>query len=304
MSEPIVNPGDEREKRKSEAIRDSFQRELNGHGYGFQFSVLREAQRLADTRKSKWQFSVSEFPVEVQGLGTKIDFILMRGTYPLWRADMICECKRANPAKSNWCFIRAPYVHRGYPSTKHTYRILESAVLSPKGELRVYAKGEISAAETGHVGLAVTSTEKGDARPGTNYRTQLEDAATQVMRGVNGYIEKLASNPQLMNPTEEQDSIALFVPTIFTTATLWVSHSDLASANLETGTVDISLAAFERVPWLWYQYNVSPGLKHSRTGVERKGKLEDVMQEEYIRSIAVVSAGGIPDFLESTSDFL
>src|SRR5205814_850189 len=119
--------------------------------------------------------------------------------------------------------------------------------------------------------------------------SQIEEAATQVMRGLNGYIEMLSHNPQLISdPSGQQDFIVRFLPVIFTTASLWMSSSDLATAELANGEIDLSKEKFEQVPWLWYQYNVSPGLKHDREPVEKKKKVEDLMQDEYIRSIAIV----------------
>ncbi len=65
-----------------EQVRASFQKALNQHGYGFQFSVLKIAENLAKRvdadERSRWNFLFSEVPVEVQGSGTRIDFILSR----------------------------------------------------------------------------------------------------------------------------------------------------------------------------------------------------------------------------------
>jgi hypothetical protein len=66
----------------------------------------------------------------------------------------------------------------------------------------------------------------------------------------------------------------------------------------------ILVVSLQQVPWLWYQYNVSPGLKHCQVLKEKKKKVEDIMLDEYIRSIAVVSAGGVRDFLEHSSEFV
>lgn len=102
----------------SEEFTQSFAKVLNRHGYGFQFSVLKKADELARQRKSAWDFEVCEFPVE-GGPGTRIDFVLSR---PPRRGDgskyyfLIAECKRANPALSNWCFARAPFTrHNAFP---------------------------------------------------------------------------------------------------------------------------------------------------------------------------------------------
>lgn len=104
-----------------EQVRNSFQRALNRHGYGFQFSVLKIAEQLAkkvdEDERSKWNFLFSEVPVQVQGFGTRIDFVLSKSrSSPSSRLFyLVCECKRANPALSNWCFIRAPRTHRNQP---------------------------------------------------------------------------------------------------------------------------------------------------------------------------------------------
>lgn len=83
-----------------ERIRDDFQETLNRHGYSFQHSVIKIADELFShpRRRSAWRFMVSEFPVEVQEQGTRIDFILKHRSMPTY---MLAECKRANPAVSN-----------------------------------------------------------------------------------------------------------------------------------------------------------------------------------------------------------
>ena len=88
-----------------------------------------------------------------------------------------------------------------------------------------------------------------------------------------------------------------------TTAQLWVSKADLGIAELATGDLDISNDEFESVPWLWYQYHMSPGLKYTSIS-QPKGqiKIEEFIESNYIRTIAMVSASGIEEFLLYTSD--
>jgi hypothetical protein len=302
----MTNKTDVHEPEKVEAaeIQKSFQQGLNLHGYGFQFSVLQKAHDEAEFGQSRWRFSVAELPVQVQGAGTRIDFVLFRQAVPWSRTVMICECKRSNPKFSNWCFIRTRYTHKGQRG-KTCPLIFETAILSSSKDLRVYANADSYAKDVYHVAMPISSRAKGDDKPVGQYRSQIEDAATQVMRGLNGYVEFLSTNLQLMNqPSAEQDAIVRFLPVIFTTASLWTSDSDLATADLSNGEIDLSKGKFEKVPWLWFQYNVSPGLKHSREPLEKKKKVEELMQEEYIRSIAVVNPVGIEDFLEHSTDFL
>lgn len=97
-----------------------FETGLNEHGYSFQQSVLKLAQDLIEQGKSSWVFQVGEFPVEVRDKGTHVDFVLQRVLKMDSRIKhkdeqttlMIAECKRANPAYSNWCFAKSPYLFR------------------------------------------------------------------------------------------------------------------------------------------------------------------------------------------------
>jgi hypothetical protein len=87
-----------------ERLVRGFQNVLNSHGYGFQYSVLKEVARLAyEVRSASWIPKVPEFPVEVQGHDTRIDFILKHARLPFY---LVAECKRANPSLANWCFAK------------------------------------------------------------------------------------------------------------------------------------------------------------------------------------------------------
>lgn len=218
----------------------------------------------------------------VQSTDTKIDFILFRKKYEFWRDEMICECKRANPAISNWCFIRAPFVHRNYGNADPL--VTECLILPDSGPLRAYARTESQLRDGYHIARGINAQQKGDERPAERSRSQIEDAISQVLRGLNGYVEMLAANPQLMQ-IAGQDSIFRLIPVVFTTAKLWVSDRNLSDADLDTGKIDLDKGAFRKVPWLWFQYNVSIGIKHSRTPVEKKSKIEELLAEEHIRSI-------------------
>jgi hypothetical protein len=146
-----------------------------------------------------------------------------------------------------------------------------------------------------HFGVEVRSPKAGDDR-GESGRA-IEDAVTQVLRGLNGYIEALCQDKQLFEETQVH-----LLPVIFTTAQLWISHSDLGLANLDTGDIDLSRDKFESVPWLWYQYHMSPGLKHTSIYEPRHEiKAEEFIEAKYIRTVAIVSASGIEDFLLYTS---
>ena len=76
-------------------ISTVFHKNLNRHGYGFHYRVLHEVERLYNERKSYWRFEAAEFPVEVQGHGTRIDFVLSSNSKSIY---LLAECKRADPA--------------------------------------------------------------------------------------------------------------------------------------------------------------------------------------------------------------
>ncbi len=82
---------------------------LNTNGYSFQYSILKAGQAYFEARTSPWMFEVSEFPVTINDVPIHIDFILQNSFEPFF---FIGECKRANQALSNWCFVKSPYVSR------------------------------------------------------------------------------------------------------------------------------------------------------------------------------------------------
>ncbi len=281
-------------------VRDSFQKALNRHGYGFQFSVLKIAENLAKRvdadERSRWNFLFSEVPVEVQGWGTRIDFILSRSrstSSPFFY--LVCECKRANPKLSNWCFVRAPRVHRN--QTKGSDPLLVETVFQGT-EIRhamTIVSNLTSLRDAYHFGIEVRAAKPGDDK-GESGRA-IEDAITQVLRGLNGYVEALSQNKEITEGTK-----TYLLPVIFTTAQLWISGSDLGLANLSTGDIDLSRDTFKSVPWLWYQYHMSPGLKHSSIYKPKDQiKVEEFIESKYIRTVAIVTPSGIEEFLLYTS---
>lgn len=282
----------------SKDLADSFAKVLSRHGYGFQFSVIRKAHELVSKGRSVWRFVASEFPVEVQGAGTRIDFILRRDrtadgfdTTPVF---LLAECKRANPALSNWCFIRSRYTHDAAWGDVDFF-IAECLERDEAESLCVYAKQAFSTQKAYHLGVEVRSGGKGE--PSGETGRAIEDAATQVSRHLNGFIKAVAGNPQFM----ERQALAFFMPVVFTTARLYASKADISLADLLTGKCELTTDQVEPVPWLYYQYSLSPGLKHSVARKEQPKTVSGLLESEYVRTIAVVSAEGVEDFLSSAS---
>jgi hypothetical protein len=276
-----------------DGVKKGFEKALNRHGYGFQYSVLEVAGSLSEKGRIRWVFEAAEFPVEVQGYGTRIDFVLRLSGEPL--VYLLAECKRANPALSNWCFAKAPLVTRNRTTCEPLF--LEYAWEDEEGHLHASAKQRLNFRDKAyHIALEVKSQETGD--PGGGGRGAIEEAATQVCRGLNGMVEFLAKNTAIL----PKESGAYFLPVVFTTAQLWASEIALSSAELESGKVDLEEAEFGNKPWVLYQYHTSPGLKHSHSPNARPARIGAFLESEYIRTIAIVGASSIGQFLQWSSN--
>lgn len=266
-------------------LTSAFERVLNAHGYGFQYAVLREVQALAMSKHSYWQPWVPEFPVEVQGSGTRIDIILRHIRRPLY---LICECKRANPALANWCFARATYPDEmGYLTQNFIETIHRKDTQPQSGLVRLSGSERIY-----QIGLEIRSDGKGD--PFSKGRGEIEDAATQVCRGMNGLIDLFANRHDVF---WSDDKYVGFIPAIITTARLGATDADIADADLITGQVSNINPTLCDKDWLWYSYPQSPGLKHSLPYVEPSADLRLVRFQEFVRNIAIVSPNGLAKFL-------
>ena len=280
--------GDNETKRRE----DAFTKALNSHGYGFQYAVPRLVEHLGTFDGFAWDAEVSEFPVEVQGADTRIDFILRSKSRDQGHLVLLfCECKRANPALSDWCFCRGPFV------TRKTHAIEE--MLADSVEQQIH--GDISVKsvrimcagfKTYNVAIELRTDSRGDSQ-GKSGRSAIESAMTQVLRGVNGYIEFLGIYTRSTQPEAFGQTL---IPVVFTTASLYVSDVDLGLADIQSG--EVSGAKLERVQWVVYQYHVSPGLKHSlEASFSNALDLPEVLTKEYIRSVIIVGASHTKDFL-------
>ena len=272
---------------QAQRIAESFRKVLDRHGYPFQFRCLQAAKD-----SERWLFEAVEFPVGLSGPGTRIDFVLKHPTLPLY---LLVECKRANPSLSNWCFVSFPQARRNRPT-----ECVFAEWLRLKTSGRVYSNAR---AATWHgayynLGLEVKGHKQGDV--GGKGRGGIEDAATQVCRGLNGMIEFFSRNHTFWKVSES----AILIPVVFTTAKVWGCDVDLGAAtSLETGEIDPSQmgqASEER--WVFYQYHQSPGLKHSLSSLASKKELGPILDAEYVRTIPIVNAQSIVPFLQQFAE--
>ncbi|MBI4488152.1 MAG: hypothetical protein HY694_03625 [Deltaproteobacteria bacterium] len=264
-----------------------YRQELNRHGYPFQNSVIRAAKELFEAGKSPWIFRAAEFPVSVRGKVTHIDFILEHRDNPLY---LIGECKRVNPALSNWCFARSLFTRRNPQETK---LIIQSIWQSERASHTVLTGiSSENSEQIYHLGLEIKSNKKGDNQ-GQQKGEALNKGAEQACLGINGMIEFFATRPTLL---AGRGKVHL-LPAIFTTAQIFTSNVDLGSANIKTGDLDNTTVALIEQPWIWLQYNISPTLSHSQHVSPAARSMESVLEQEFCRSIAIVSPQGIESFL-------
>lgn len=281
----------------SQQLQDRFRSVLDRHGHSFQYAVIRRIKEIYK-QKGIWSLEVAEFPTAAASFDTRIDFIVRpEGT----RFFLVCECKRANPSMSDWCFAKAPFVHRNHSFGKLYFDLVNvnyiGASLAPSTAAAHGVEAD-SSYEDYHIGLEVKNTrDKGDAAGGRN---ALEQAAGQVLRGVNGLIQTLATMRR-RDAQQESPVHTFLMPAIFTTARIWTSSVDLGVADIETGKLPVDDLEMKEVPWLVWQYPMSPALKHNLRGRTRGHEFAEILDPEYMRSIAVVSANGIDQFFSQFS---
>jgi hypothetical protein len=260
---------------------------LKKHGHAFQLAVMRRGEELRNSRKSTWNFVASEVPVETRGQGTRIDFILKR---ELWHGSgtlLVAECKRANPALADWCFVQTPYVRHSNDGGKVVVERITrqgDAIMVEPHDLSYNNKSLY------HLGYELRSDQVGEGAPG---RGAIEEACGQVLRGLNGLIHLFAEAPTLL---DDKKPIPI-IPVIFTTARLWISNADVAAADLHSGVLPADVLAPESRSWLWYRYNMTPGITHTLPRITTSGDLGRAAEDWFARCVAVVSADGIDDFL-------
>jgi hypothetical protein len=287
----------------NDQLAREFAKYLSRHGHGFQYAVIKYLKQLMGPGRvvmidNFWQFLMSELPVESEK-GTRVDFVLereARGSYK--RLFIVGECKRANPASANWCFVKSPHSHRDVWGSSEFVHL--ECVKNASTSTNVYAGGVPANAnrEAYHLAFALRTNEKGEPDAAATRQSEVEDAMAQVLRGANGLVMHFNRRRQLLGDDEQ----AGILPAVFTTANLYTSELKLDEADLATGKVEGG--SLTRAPWVMYQYAMSPGLKHAAFSADTPRDLVELYQSEYIRTVPVVSVEGIREFLGWASGFM
>lgn len=273
---------------------EAFRKTLNRHGYPFHAAVIKRVLDLGKTG-SPWRIKTSEFPVSVKGKDTRIDIVLSRkaefetGGPP---AFLICECKRANPSLRNWCFCRLPFVHR----RRNPETLLVESVWHEKGSAHTFSRGikmDLIPDQAYHIGIEFRPQPKNENSKGDsgNGRGQIEDTATQVCRGLNGFLDYMEHQTRIDTPPFD----AVVIPVIITTARLFTCSADLGEADLSTG--ELSTCELTETDRVYYQYHVSPSLRHKINYVPDLLDLAYAVDQEFARTIVIVNAAGLQRLL-------
>lgn len=261
---------------------------LGSHGYGFQYAVLRRAEELAAERRSRWVFEAAEFPVGKAESPIHIDFILRNADSTVY---LVGECKRADPAHANWCFLKAPYTRR---NSSEAELVFQEVVYQAETLVAARPRTKHASLESTHLGFELRTGAKGE---GSGGRSAINDATTQVLRGSNGLLDHLFPEQRAYRGDRRN---VVFVPVIFTTARLWVAKGDLSVADLTTGRLSEDWGELISVPWLWYTYNQSAALRHKLPSASQgQLSLSESLHAEYARTIAIVGSDGIDKFLSA-----
>jgi hypothetical protein len=266
-------------RQSQEQKAKAFEAALNRHGFAFQYAVAQSAWRLATIGFSNWVPFVAEFPVRVQGVGTRIDLILRHRTKPRF---LVIESKRANPALAYWCFAKSG-------STGFAPVIYSEILCKVSGQFLSEVRELYGSDIIYDVAVEAPTGEKGDARGSS--RGAIEDAVGQVCRGLNGLIEYFR-----INSHSDEESFEFF-PVVVTTAELLTTSKPLTESDLTTGTVALGGDVQSR-PWVFLRYPQSPGLKHSApSSAAGTTELGEALRLIFWKVVAVVQADKVEEFL-------
>lgn len=263
-----------------------YRQAMREHGHAFHYAVIAAIERASRENGLGWRFMASEVPLSLNGDEVHADFIFQNGA-----RFLIGECKRVNPAYSEWLFGRTRYTTAGKPTLATVEELFAPSPQVARPHVR---PKEVAHAElTYQVGISVKTQKKGEGC--VSDRTAIEECVKQVSRAAGGFSELCADNIGLLGPGLH----AVMVPAIFTTSSLCVCNRDVELSDLATGELSPD-ATFSRRPWLWFQRGLNPTLRAHLGGryvCEEAPTWSAYFARSSVRSVAIVNAGGIEHFL-------
>jgi hypothetical protein len=263
---------------------------LNTHGYGFHYAVVRRGEELSENNKTNWILEGTEIPVVAGGATTHVDVVWSTRSE---LTKLVSECKRADPAKARWCFARSPYRWFGDVNSEKELAF-DQLVLNSDRTRNVRPCFGYKEQGSYQIAVDLRTGQKGDGEGKSS--KAIDDAIAQVLRSTSGIINE---SSDLVKPPSQGEKTVTFVPVIFTTAEVWTTEADLGAADLATGNLTAEQVKAEEAKWIWFTYNRSPQLSHFLPYENKKDDLSQLIRQEFARSVAIVGAGGIDEFLQT-----
>lgn len=275
-------------------LTNSLVNEVNQNGYGFQNAVFQKLENLYKNKNSVWHFHASELPVHFNGRETKIDLVLQHRET---RHFMVIECKRSNPAYSEWCFLKSFEYRRNYKE-KLIFNCLE---LENAQRHFNSVQSNFFSRHSYDISFEIKKEHtKGDPNSKDKRGEVVNKSLEQLMIASNGFGDFLLNNKNILSGTEV-NKVAI-IPVIVTTATLWVSDDSLKNTELTTGNID--QLNIKQVDWLYFRHYVSDSMSHSVARVQHLSDIGDIFEKKYIRTVAIVNVAGIEKFLEESFEYI
>jgi hypothetical protein len=274
-------------------LRKQLWRHLTNHGHVFQTRALREAN-AAFEQQPNWAFEVSEFPVQARGIDTHIDFVL---TDRSGQRKLIVECKRSDPSRWVWAFWSVPNRRRNSKGDRLTVsRILAEGAAHPhiSGVSQHPTPGRYAhhATVLKQSAAAINDQSSEAGNPKENDRRAIDDAADQVLIGVNGMLAHLAEF-QKHRAKPHTD----LIPVIVTTAPLVFGSVEHDEADIAAGMIPADAITVTSENWIVLQRHMTRRVKFAGKPFREQATLGDVLDDEFVRSIIVVHAPKFSEFL-------
>lgn len=272
----------------SKELENSLSKVLNTHGYGFQSAIWQEI-KLQRKYGSKWLFQASELPVKINDSETKIDIILRNQDTSHF---IIGECKRVNPSMGNWCFIKTnPYKR----NVKDFHSLIDSLKFNSSIPVVPHLTSILTMSPIYDLGISIKTGQKGDNSRNSS-SNEINDALSQVFKGVNGFIKFAKQHPKEI---KLDSKVSAIIPVIFTTANLFTSDINLLESNLEKG--DVPKHTITPTDFILLRYPVSESFLTQPSIITAKS-IGEVFDEIYMRTVIIVSTKGLSKLLVEELD--
>jgi hypothetical protein len=272
---------------------------VNEQGY-----LFREAcEHVLRARQTQWEVRACEYPVSLQGQGTRIDIVLRAKSPSYPEIFALVECKRAAPEYVIWLFGAPGLPYRGALCSTLGFECNESRSDQPLKVNRLLTS----------LSFRVNTYQaewwlevKQDKKKRISTPQNIESAFEQVLRGVGGFAQEQLEQRQKTRDTFK----TFFVPVVITTASLYVASYKPKDVDLSTGTIAKDKILFgaqeqplekEAVEWVLVNYGVGENFAPKPIPDNYHGIDPTELQKHKIRSIFVVNSKSIPLFFSKLS---